>query len=68
LIEVVREWGAEEDIWAKRGRVTGGWRKLHNEELHDLFFLPSINFCNISMYLSCVMHLPEDGHMSGRNM
>jgi hypothetical protein len=23
---------------------------------------------NISMYLSFVMHLPEDGHMSGRNM
>jgi hypothetical protein len=20
----------------KRGEVTGGWRKLHNEELHDL--------------------------------
>jgi hypothetical protein len=26
----------------KRDEVTGGWRKLHNEELHDLFFLPSI--------------------------
>jgi len=26
------------------------------------------NFCNISMYLSFVMHLPEDGHMSARNM
>ena len=25
-------------------------------------------FCNISMYLSCVMHLPEDGQMNGRNM
>jgi hypothetical protein len=22
--------------------VMGGWRKLHNEELHDLFSLPSI--------------------------
>jgi hypothetical protein len=22
--------------------VTGEWRKLHNEELHDLYFLPSI--------------------------
>jgi hypothetical protein len=22
--------------------VTGGWRKLHNEELHDLFSSPSI--------------------------
>jgi hypothetical protein len=22
--------------------VTGGWRKLHNEELHDLYLSPSI--------------------------
>jgi hypothetical protein len=26
----------------KRDRVTGGWRKLHNEELHNLYSLPSI--------------------------
>jgi hypothetical protein len=26
----------------KRGGETGGWRKLHNEELHNLYFLPSI--------------------------
>jgi hypothetical protein len=26
----------------KRDGVTGGWRKLHNEELHDLYFSPSI--------------------------
>jgi hypothetical protein len=26
----------------KRDGVTGGWRKLHNEELHDLYSLPSI--------------------------
>jgi hypothetical protein len=26
----------------KRDEVTGGWRKLHNEELHGLYFLPSI--------------------------
>jgi hypothetical protein len=26
----------------KRDEVTGDWRKLHNEELHDLFFSPSI--------------------------
>jgi hypothetical protein len=22
--------------------VTGGWRKLHNEELHNLYYSPSI--------------------------
>jgi hypothetical protein len=26
----------------KRDRVTGGWRKLHNEEVHNLYSSPSI--------------------------
>jgi hypothetical protein len=26
----------------KRDEVTAGWRKLHNEEFHKLYFLPSI--------------------------
>jgi hypothetical protein len=26
----------------KRDEVTGEWRKVHNEELHDLYSLPSI--------------------------
>jgi hypothetical protein len=26
----------------RRDEVTGGWRKLHNEELHDLYYSPSI--------------------------
>jgi hypothetical protein len=26
----------------KRGEVTGGWRKLHNEELHNLYSSASI--------------------------
>jgi hypothetical protein len=26
----------------KRDEVTGGWRKLHNEELHTLYSSPSI--------------------------
>jgi hypothetical protein len=32
--------GAEEDIWTEE--VTGDWRKLHNEELRDLYSSPSI--------------------------
>jgi len=26
----------------KRGEVTGEWRKLHNEELNDVYSLPNI--------------------------
>jgi hypothetical protein len=26
----------------KRDEVTGGWRKLHNEELHNLYFSPNV--------------------------
>jgi hypothetical protein len=29
-------------VGPKRDGVTGGWRKLHNEELHNLYFSPSI--------------------------
>jgi hypothetical protein len=29
-------------FWPKRDGVTGGWRKLHNEELRDLYSSPSI--------------------------
>jgi hypothetical protein len=31
-----------EDIWTQREKVTGDWRKLHNEELHDLYLLRDI--------------------------
>jgi hypothetical protein len=26
----------------RRDEVMGNWRKLHNEELHNLYFLPNI--------------------------
>jgi hypothetical protein len=38
--------------------VIGGWRKVHNEELHNLYFLPSI----IRMMKSRMMRLA--GHVA----
>jgi hypothetical protein len=29
-------------IFSSRDEVTGEWRKLHNEELRDLYSLPSV--------------------------
>jgi hypothetical protein len=29
-------------VGPKRDKVTGGWRKVHNEELHNLYSSPSI--------------------------
>jgi hypothetical protein len=34
--------GVEEIFGPKRDEVTGDWRKLHNEELHNLFSSPNI--------------------------
>jgi hypothetical protein len=42
----------------KRDEVTGGWRKLHNEELHNLHSSPSI----IRMIMSRRMRRP--GHVA----
>jgi hypothetical protein len=44
----------------KRDEVTGGWRKLHNEELHNLFSSPSI----IRMIKSSMMRWA--GHVARR--
>ena len=30
-------------LWSKRGEVTGEWRRLHNEELYDLYCSPNTN-------------------------
>jgi hypothetical protein len=45
-------------IGQERDEVTGGWRKLHNEELHNLYSSPSI----IRMIKSRMMRLT--GHVA----
>jgi hypothetical protein len=34
--------GRQFHVGPKRDEVTGGWRKLHNEELHNLYSSPNI--------------------------
>jgi len=33
-------------LWVKREEVTGDWRRLHNEKLHDLHSTPHIQSYN----------------------
>jgi hypothetical protein len=41
----------------KRDEVTGEWRKLYNEELHDLYSSPSIIRIIRSRRMRCVGHV-----------
>jgi hypothetical protein len=34
--------GDEDNYTILVGKLGGGWRKLHNEELHNLYSFPSI--------------------------
>jgi hypothetical protein len=44
-----------------RDEVTGGWRKLHNEELRDLYFLRSIIRIIKSRRMRWVRHVARMG-------
>jgi hypothetical protein len=45
----------------KRDEVTGGWRKLHNEELHSLYASPSIIRMINSRRMRCAGHVARMG-------
>jgi hypothetical protein len=45
----------------KRDGVTGGWRKLHNEELHNLYSSPSIIRITKSKRMRWVGHVARMG-------
>jgi hypothetical protein len=44
---------------AKRNEVTGGWRKLHNEELHNLLSSPSVIKIIKSRKIRLTAHLEQ---------
>jgi hypothetical protein len=41
-LRVFENWVLRRVFGPKRDEVTGEWRKLNNEELNDLYFLPNI--------------------------
>jgi hypothetical protein len=41
-VRAFENWVLRRIFEPKRDGVTGGWRKLHNEELHNLYSSPSI--------------------------
>jgi hypothetical protein len=45
----------------KRVEVIGGWRKLHNEELHNLYCSPSIIRINKSRRMRWAGHVARMG-------
>jgi hypothetical protein len=45
----------------KRDKVTGGWRKLHNEEPHNLYPSPSIILIIKSRRMRWTGHVPRMG-------
>jgi hypothetical protein len=45
----------------KRDRVTGGWRKLHPEQLHNLYSSPSIIRMIQSRRMRCKEHVARMG-------
>jgi hypothetical protein len=45
----------------KRDEVIGGWRKLHNEELHDLYSSPSIIRIMKAKRMRWVVHVTRMG-------
>jgi hypothetical protein len=49
----------------KRDEVTGGWRKLHNEELHGLYSSPSIVRVIKARRMRWAEHVARMGEMKG---
>jgi hypothetical protein len=68
LFSDIKEETYTESVWKqdaepKRGEVTAEWRKLHNEELHDLYSSPSIIRMIKSRWAGHVVRMGENRNM-----
>ena len=52
-------------FWPNRNEVTGGWIKLHNEELNDTFCSPNIVRVTKSRRMRCLGHVARWGERRG---
>jgi len=50
----------------KREEVAGGWRTLHNEELHNLYASPNIIRVIKSRKMRCAGHVARIGDKKGK--
>jgi hypothetical protein len=50
---------------SKKDKVTGEWRKLHNEELNDLYFSPNNVWIVKSRRMRWTGHVADMGERSG---
>jgi hypothetical protein len=48
-------------FWPKRDELKGEWKKLHNEELHDLYHSPTIVLVKKLRRLRQAWHLARMG-------
>jgi hypothetical protein len=48
--------GSEENVWIYEG-VAGGWRRLHNEELYNMYASPTIIRVSKSRMVRWVGHV-----------
>jgi hypothetical protein len=55
-LRVFRDRVLREIVGLRREEVTGDWRKLHNEELHDLYCLPDVWCEHIVSGLNLFLH------------
>jgi hypothetical protein len=49
----------------RRDEVTGEWRKLHNEELYELYFLPNVVWVVKSRRMRWAVHVARMGEGRG---